>query len=499
MTSASATSAESTAAVLRLLAPHADPDEIPLVEERLGPLPVPVGETARAALLAALDAPRPARLTALAADARAARVLDDEVASALVAKARPARSLAALLGGAAADPGRPAAARLCELTHRHLGPDPDRWFAVHRALAKHRGTLAELLDAAVTPPGGPVPPPPRSADETFALLLAHAAAEDRAAVVRRLTGAPAAALLGEGPLPAQAVLDAVADHGPVPARVVLAGRAQLDARDLKRLTADGDPAVDEAVYGNMRTTPTLRRAIAVRAGAAGPDGPSRALRKRLLAGREGWEVLPLLVSGDADLTAVGLRNSSIRKAVQRQAVLHVWERQGEKGVRALLAKRPSVRLLDSLRTFVEGLLEDPGGAAGAAALRAACRADVDLDDPSGLPERLHSGDSNLANTRRRPRSRSAPGRGAARRSCSPGSRRRRPRSSRRTVRRRRTGGARRWRGRRGCGARSAGSPPATLTCCTGSSTRPRRWTSCGSSRGGCARPWATNRSPGCGW
>ncbi|GAA2482504.1 hypothetical protein GCM10010406_18500 [Streptomyces thermolineatus] len=390
--------------VLSLLVPGVPAGELPRLRERLGgeglPRPAsgpePGGDgcgsddsapSPAGALRAALAAPRPSGLGPLAAAARKAGPLDDDLALALLERARPARTLPALLGEDVRPDGR-TAARLRELAARHPGADPARWRGLHDALATHRGTLPELLaaepEAAPEPADGPAPLPPRSVPATLALLLEHTAPEQTAAALRALPDAAVRELLAGGSLPGPALTAAVTGHGDSRSRTALAAHPRLDARVLKQLVAADDPAVNAAVYRNPRCTPSLRRAIAHRLDRVPLD---EGLRAELLS--PGADVpatwhTPLLACGDPELVARAL-SRGVRRAAQRHALVRVLESRGPDAVRRLLSDasaRPHLHA--QVRAEAEAALEEPDGAAR-------LRADGEpYDDPAALPRLLRT-------------------------------------------------------------------------------------------------------------
>ncbi|MFV8132682.1 hypothetical protein [Streptomyces syringium] len=317
------------------------------------------GAALRAAL-AAPGTPAPA-LGRLAAAARQAGALDDELAAELVERARPARALAGLLGPAVIPDGR-AAARLRDLAARHLGTDPARWRGVHDALGTYRGTLPELLAAEPKPATDPIPLPPRTVPATVCLLLEHAPPEHAAAALPTLPDTTLRDMLATGSLPGPALTATVADRGDRRSRAALAGHPRLDARVLKRLIAADDPAVSAAAYRNPRCTPSLRRAIAH---ATHRVPLERGLRAELLSATgdvpRTWHV-PLLACGDPELVVKAL-GRGVRRTTQRYALVRVWELRGPDAVRRMLADPSTTRHLHpDISAEAAAALDEPDGA-----------------------------------------------------------------------------------------------------------------------------------------
>ncbi|MFH7595652.1 hypothetical protein WDV06_11200 [Streptomyces racemochromogenes] len=309
----------------------------------------------------------------------------------VVEEARPARTVAAGVA-AAGGPDGDTAARLRGWADDLLGDRPDRWLGVHDALARHRGTLPELL-ADIPPPAPPAapgevrPPVPRSVHATLVLLLEHARPEHAAAALAALPARTRDGLLAGGALPAPALVTAVTEHGDRAARAALARHARLDARVLARLAAVGDPEVAAAVYRNPRCTPSLRRAL-VRDLARVPL--DEALRAELAGGTRPlpntW-LAPLLTSGDPELTVRALRSLRTRGAVQRHALVRVWETAGPEAVEALLDGPDVLRHLTTpVCTAVrKALAEEDGSGNG---LRRLSEDGEPYEDPARLPALL---------------------------------------------------------------------------------------------------------------
>ncbi|MFF8600055.1 hypothetical protein ACF065_25160 [Streptomyces sp. NPDC015232] len=304
-----------------------------------------------------------------------------------VERTRPARGVAAgvaAAGGADVE----AAGLLGELTESHLGADPDRWCALHDALATYRGELPALLAdlPAPTPAadGEVRPPAPRSVHRTLGLLLEHAEPRHAATALAALPERVTAELLAGGSLPAPALVTAVVEHGDTRTRAALARHPRLDARDLARLAALGDARVTAAVYRNPRTTPSLRRTIAERIYTVPLDDT---LRAELTAphGRvpRSW-LAPLLCTGDPALVLPALR-CGVRRTAQQYALLRIWERGGPDAVRALLDTPDARPVLhrDVVDTVTEALAAPDGD--GPRRLRAQGEP---YEDPDRLPALL---------------------------------------------------------------------------------------------------------------
>ncbi|MBL1097883.1 hypothetical protein [Streptomyces coffeae] len=251
-------------------------------------------------------------------------------------------------------PARTAARALLELgptaplrvlLHRQLGGDPRRWATLRTSLSRYLGTLADLLagiaDGTVPEPAPSVTPP--ALTKTYRFLLYAAEPDDLRELLPHLPDELLHALLGKGSLPSHALPTALAASAPR-VRAAIGGNIALGAGDLRRLTERDEPPVNAAVYGNQKTTLSLRRAIA----SGVPRTPGRAepvpldagLRAELLATKDRSLRSPLITSGDPELvlhswawwTSDGARHYS---------VVRVWERGGPDAVRRLLGLVPA--------------------------------------------------------------------------------------------------------------------------------------------------------------
>ncbi|MEU8437927.1 hypothetical protein AB0F18_34535, partial [Streptomyces sp. NPDC029216] len=309
----------------------------------------------------------------------------------VVEEARPARTVGAGVAAAGGVDGD-TADRLRAWAADLLGDRADRWLGVHDALARHRGTLPELL-AAVPPPAPPAapgeirPPAPRSVHATLALLLEHARPEQAAKALAVLPARTRDGLLAGGSLPGPALVTAVTEHGDPQDRAALARHTRLDPRVLARLLSVGDAAVAAAVYRNPRSTPSLRRALVRNLARVPMDEGLRAELtddSRLIPGT--W-LTPLLTSGDPELTVRALRSLQTRGAVQRHALVRIWESAGPEAVEALLDGPDVLRHLTTpVCTAVrKALAEEDGSGNGLRGLR---EGGEPYEDPARLPALL---------------------------------------------------------------------------------------------------------------
>ncbi|MFF7249050.1 hypothetical protein ACFZBU_34670 [Embleya sp. NPDC008237] len=361
---------EATAA---LLAADPDcPDDLLVALYTAHPTAVgPVARPTLAVLRAAIGTPRHPALTRIAALTRdlaepadVARVLNE---------VSPARTAVATLAEL------PDCAELRELLRRHLGTRADRWNTLRAVLPRHRDALPTLLAGiaagTVTGPPEQVGGPPPTLTKPFRHLLVSADPDDLRALLPDLADGLVRDLLSSGVLP-QPVREAAITSTDPRAWEALARNIGLDIRELDRLVAKRVPAVDAAAYLGMRSTPSLRRAIARRT----PLDPG--LRGDLLAHGDRRTLLPLVACGEPELAARAL-GFGCRKVAQQYAYIKVWERHGPDGVRTLL-DTTGTGTAAQIRKRVEAALKAEDGLAD---LRASGEP---YEDPATLPHRFQT-------------------------------------------------------------------------------------------------------------
>ncbi|MFC7263884.1 hypothetical protein [Streptomyces lutosisoli] len=247
----------------------------------------------------------------------------------------PARTAAIAL--AELGPSRP----VRESLHRRLGADPKRWATLRTTLSRYKGTLAALLAAIADgeAPAGSAKPP--ALTKPYRFLLYAAEPGDLSGLLPRLPDELLTALLGKGSLPPHALDTALAAGDPRVAAAI-GGNVALGVRELRRLTELDEPAVNASVFRHQKVTLSLCRAIA----SGVPRTPGRTepvpldagLRAELLGETYKHQRTPLVTIGDPELVHHAWRFLS--EDGQHYAVVRVWERAGEEGVRRLLGLFP---------------------------------------------------------------------------------------------------------------------------------------------------------------
>lgn len=311
----------------------------------------------------------------------------------VVEEGRPARTVGAGVAAAGGADGE-VALRLRELIRAHLAGRPDRWRGLHDALAAHRGTLPGLLADVPDPapadgPGEVRRPVPRSVHTTLALLLEHAAPEEAAAALTALPDRSVEELLSTGSLPGPGLIAAVTEHGDLRTRTALARHSRIDTRVLGRLLAVGDSRLGAVVYRNPRCTQSLRRVLAHRLDRVPMDADLRAELTDPAGHPPATWITPLLGSGDPQLTARALLLLNGRGAVQRYALVRVWECAGPAAVRAILDDRTFAWSLSiPVVAAVEKALAAEAPSGDGVALRRLREGCEPYGDPARLPALL---------------------------------------------------------------------------------------------------------------